>query len=142
MAAATACRVFSTDAEGKNVIIKPEHVQFAVDYLNKIYSKESFDYKGFSTVQKKNEKEAERNAAMLEDMCAMFSGLDNVFYNNMVGGYVPAAATLTLGIDQDAARQCVNMLLNAKLITFAGNSGYNVSNAMAAWLRKHIRDQA
>jgi hypothetical protein len=47
MAVAIACRVFSTE-DGENVVVDVEHVKFAYDFLEAIYSKNSFDYSGYS----------------------------------------------------------------------------------------------
>ena len=44
MAIAAACCVFSTDETYENVIVKPEHVDFVVDFMNEIYCAKSFGY--------------------------------------------------------------------------------------------------
>lgn len=41
--AAAAC-VFSSDETGQKIIVKPEHVDFVVDFMNEIYSTKSFGY--------------------------------------------------------------------------------------------------
>lgn len=43
LAVAAACRQFSTD-NGERVIVKPEHVQYAAQFLEQVYSKPSLDY--------------------------------------------------------------------------------------------------
>jgi hypothetical protein len=47
LAVAAACRTFSTD-DGKRVIVKPAHAEFAADFLDAVYEKPSLDYAGFS----------------------------------------------------------------------------------------------
>jgi hypothetical protein len=44
LAVATAACVASTDETFENVIVKPEHVDFVVDFMNEIYSTKSFGY--------------------------------------------------------------------------------------------------
>ena len=44
MSIAVACRLFSTDEMGEKVIVKKEHVDFILDYLENIYNKSSFSY--------------------------------------------------------------------------------------------------
>lgn len=44
IAVAAACCVYSSDETGEKVIVKPEHVQFVVDFMNKIYCAKSFGY--------------------------------------------------------------------------------------------------
>ena len=51
MAAATACRLFSCDETGNEVIVKQEHVTFVYDFLNKIYDKPNMGYDLFSRAQ-------------------------------------------------------------------------------------------
>ena len=41
--AAAAC-VFSSDETGEKVIVKPEHVEFVVDFMNELYCSKSFGY--------------------------------------------------------------------------------------------------
>lgn len=44
LSVAAACCVFSSDESGQKVIVKPEHVDFVVDFMNEIYSTKSFGY--------------------------------------------------------------------------------------------------
>jgi hypothetical protein len=47
LAVAVACRMFSTE-DGENVIVKPEHVEFVVSFLNSIYDSTYFGYQDYS----------------------------------------------------------------------------------------------
>ena len=44
LAVAAACCVFSSDETGQKVIVKPEHVDFVVDFMNELYCAKSFGY--------------------------------------------------------------------------------------------------
>jgi hypothetical protein len=44
LAIAAACCVFSSDETGTDVIVKPEHVDFVVDFMNELYKAKSFGY--------------------------------------------------------------------------------------------------
>ena len=44
LAVAAACCVFSSDETGQKVIVKPEHVDFVVDFMNELYCTKSFGY--------------------------------------------------------------------------------------------------
>lgn len=44
LSVAAACCVFSSDDTGQKVIVKPEHVQFVVDFMNELYCAKSFGY--------------------------------------------------------------------------------------------------
>jgi hypothetical protein len=61
LSVAVAVRVFSTDDTGEKVIVKVEHVQFAVDFINTIYKKPSLNYRGFSVGEYLDKKSAESN---------------------------------------------------------------------------------
>jgi hypothetical protein len=49
VAAATAARCFSCDETGEKLIVKSQHVQFACDFINQVYSKESMGYDVYSS---------------------------------------------------------------------------------------------
>jgi hypothetical protein len=61
LSVATAARVFSTDETGEKIIVKPEHVQFAVDFINGIYRKPSLNYRGFSAGEYLDKQAASKN---------------------------------------------------------------------------------
>lgn len=44
LSVAAACCVFSSDETGQKVIVKPEHVDFVVDFMNQLYCTKSFGY--------------------------------------------------------------------------------------------------
>jgi hypothetical protein len=48
LAAAVAARLFSTDETGEKVMVRPEHVDTALRFLDCIYGMESFGYKAYS----------------------------------------------------------------------------------------------
>lgn len=52
LAVATACRMFSTN-NGIDVIVKPCHVQFVVNYLNRVYNTPNFNYGDWSLLKQK-----------------------------------------------------------------------------------------
>lgn len=66
VAAAVAARLFSTD-DGERLVILPEHVVFAIEYLNQLYAKTSLRYLDFSLENKEQEPtEAEMLEALAE----------------------------------------------------------------------------
>ncbi len=52
LAIAAACCVFSTDETYENVVVKPEHVDFVVDFMDEIYCSKSFGYDKLSEQEK------------------------------------------------------------------------------------------
>lgn len=49
LAISTAACVFSSDESGENIVVKVEHVDFVVDFLNSIYDTRAMGYDRFST---------------------------------------------------------------------------------------------
>lgn len=58
IAVAVACRVYSTD-DGYNVVVEPEHVQYAHDFLQQVYRKQSLGYWNMSKQIRRQEQLAE-----------------------------------------------------------------------------------
>lgn len=61
VAVAIAARLFSTDESGEKVLVKSEHVDTAVDVLNRLYGMKSFGYLEHSTKEIRARRESERN---------------------------------------------------------------------------------
>lgn len=57
LAVAIACRMYSTE-DGVRVIVKPEHVQFAYDFLNQVFKKPSLGYWDLSQQIREQERAA------------------------------------------------------------------------------------
>lgn len=55
VAVAIAARLFSTDIKGEKVIVRKEHAQFAYEFLNQCFCKNSLAYDLFSASRKKRE---------------------------------------------------------------------------------------
>lgn len=62
---AVACCVYSTDKTGELVVVKPEHVMFVVDFMNKVYCSKSFGYDKLSEQDKLTSDTSDGNIAKL-----------------------------------------------------------------------------
>jgi hypothetical protein len=62
LAVAFAARTFSTDPTGELILVEPEHVESAVEFLDWIYGHEAMGYLRHSTRTKANQAEAAKNA--------------------------------------------------------------------------------
>jgi hypothetical protein len=62
---AAACCVYSCDETGEKVIVKPEHVQFVVDFMNRIYCAKSFGYDKLSEQDRITSDTSDDNIAKL-----------------------------------------------------------------------------
>ena len=65
LAIAAACCVVSTDETFENVIVKPEHVDFVVDFMNEVYCAKSFGYDRLSEQEHETSDTSESNIAKL-----------------------------------------------------------------------------
>lgn len=65
LAIAAACCVVSTDESFENVIVKPEHVDFVVDFMNEVYRTKSFGYDRLSEQEQENSDTSDTNIAKL-----------------------------------------------------------------------------
>jgi hypothetical protein len=61
IAVAIACRTFSTDETGEKVVVGQEHVDAAVEMINRLYGMESFGYQRHSTKVIREREEARKN---------------------------------------------------------------------------------
>lgn len=68
LAIATAACVVSTDETFENIIVKPEHVDFVVDFMNEIYCTKSFGYDKLSEQEHETSDTSESNIAKLRQV--------------------------------------------------------------------------
>lgn len=80
LAVAAACCVVSTDETFTKVIVKPEHVYFVVDFMNKLYSTKSFGYDKLSIQEKNSSDQSEDSLIRLR---RLFLALPIVDLNDM-----------------------------------------------------------
>ena len=66
LAVAAACCVFSSD-DGQHVIVKPEHVEFVVDFMNRIYATKSFGYDKLSEQEKASSDQSDDSLQQLRE---------------------------------------------------------------------------
>jgi len=66
LAISCACCMFSTE-DGENVIVKPEHVDFVVSFMNEIYCTKSFGYDKMSEMESTNSDMSNDNIKVLRE---------------------------------------------------------------------------
>lgn len=54
LAVSAAAMFFSTDASGETIVVRPEHVDFAYQYLERLYNKPSLAYKHYAEACRRN----------------------------------------------------------------------------------------
>ena len=131
IAAAVAGRTFSTE-DGENLIVKPVHVEFAVKFINYVYSKQSFDYRGFSQAKISAEQKAlEHTEEVLEYVAAFPEVTDLIRHNDII-----QAADLEeqLAIDRPVVKDHLAFFSRTRMIA-RGTGGYRKTPVFIQLLR-------
>lgn len=134
LAVATACRVFSTDATGERVIVKPMHVQFAFDYLNMLYAKPSLNYLGFSAGEYLDAQAAIKNRSTVlafldgsPELATVCSRQEFIWTRTLEE---------QLNMDRTAAAELIAQLSKWRMITDTGSRGYKKTAGFINLLRE------
>ena len=110
LSVAAACCVFSSDEKGEKVIVKPEHVDFVVDFMNELYCSKSFGYDKLSENDKVTSDTSEDNIARLRRAFLMLPLTDfNEFVKILY--QLPYFSRATLEDYSGLARDDLRMLL-------------------------------
>lgn len=116
--AAAAC-VFSSDEKGEKVIVKPEHVDFVVDFMNEIYCTKSFGYDKLSDQDRLITDTSDDNISKLRQGFLMLPLVD---FNEMakVLYQLPYFSRATLedysGLGKDDLRMLLKYMTNNHLV--------------------------
>ena len=133
LAVAAACRVYSTDETGEQVIVKPEHVKYSVDYLNEIYSKESLDYAALSKQEREAEKIAQSKYDVIMKFISDYPAVAEVFTQQVL--VRSADIEEQLAIDRIDARNYIQILASSRMIERT-TYGYKKTPAFISILRQ------
>lgn len=134
LAVSAACRFFSCDDSGEKVIVKPEHVEFVYDYLERIYASDSFHYDEYSERQLSLQKL--RDQIPLDDIVEdiyiipfMQAELFNVTdFEDIIG-------------DRKIAKSLISNLIKESALIRVGASAYKKTPAFIQYLRDRIEDK-
>ena len=124
LAIAAAICVYSTD-DGTNVIVKPEHVQFVVNYLNNIYCSRSLGYDRFSADEFENSDTTDGAMYRLRVGFASIPFVQREPHEVIKALYqLPYFSRDTLedatGLDRDELKNLMQFLLSSSIIEKAG----------------------
>jgi len=140
IAVAAAARVFSTDEKGEKVIVKKCHVDYVVDFLERIYSKPSLDYKGYSRREVEDREYAERNKDTVLKYLSGFPAVADLFDRQE---YVwPKHLEEQLGLPREAVQEHIAFFTSNRMIYDANNRGYRKTPAFIQLLREWKYQQA
>lgn len=134
MAVAVACRVFSTDETGQKVIVQAQHVQFAYDYLNQLYSKPSLNYRGYSAGEYLDAQAAIKNRQHVLAFLEASPGVSEICARQ---DFIwTRTLEEQLNIDRTAAAELISQLAKWRMITDTGSRGYKKTAGFISILRE------
>lgn len=119
LAVAAACCVFSTDETGQKVIVKPEHVDFVVDFMNELYCTKSF---GYDRLSEQDMVTSDTSANNISKLRALFLTLPLVDANEMakILYQLPYFSRATLedytGLSKDDLKMLLKYMTNNHLV--------------------------
>ena len=118
LAIAVAGYTVSTDASYENIIIKKEHVDYAIDFFTRIYDNETFRLKEYVENERRYETVDEDGIRALEQMYLTFPAL----LVQLEGSSSSTRAELmaATGLAQDQFAQQLNVLVQQSFIRFQG----------------------
>ena len=134
LAVAVACRVFSTDETGELVVVKKEHATFAYQFIERIYSKASFDYKNYSRRELRDQRVANSSREEVFKYLETFPDIAEMFDRQE---YVwPKHFEEQLGCSREAVQEHIAFFTRNRMIKDASNRGYRKTPAFIALLRE------
>lgn len=119
LAVAAAACVVSTDDEYKNVIVKPEHVQFVTDFMHEIYDAKSF---GYDRLSDQDASTSDTSITNINKLRALFLALPMVDANEMAAilYQLPYFSRATLedytGLAKDDLKMLLKFMTNQHLV--------------------------
>lgn len=132
IAVAVACRVFSTD-NGERVVVKPEHVKCACEYLEEVYAKPSLGYHDMSFRIREQERIAERASSEVLEFLRQNEDLARIL---LLNGTIGAKDIEDLcDLDSATVRRYLKFLSKSGMISKA-SKGYVKQPAFIKLLRE------
>ena len=119
LAVAAACCVFSTDETGQKVIVKPEHVDFVVEFMDELYCTKSF---GYDRLSEQDMVTSDTSANNISKLRALFLTLPLVDANEMakILYQLPYFSRATLedytGLSKDDLKMLLKYMTNNHLV--------------------------
>lgn len=136
LAVATAARMHSTDPTGEQVVVKPEHVAFVVDYLDRIYNTKAMAYGEYSEQQRKGEVlEDDAASAVKQEFAATANGDRAIQFFRAARIFKRSELVDVVGWDDAQARSMLRVLAAHGLIGTT-REGFKKNPAFITLLRE------
>lgn len=138
LSVAAAARLASTDESYENIVVKPEHVQFIVDFLQDVYDSPALQYDALSQNALNKEKMDEPRIKLLRKKMLQLPLID---FNAAVDGALmtawlsPRELQIQINADALSTNQYLHFLLSNYLIENLNRGGYKRTMAGEIFLR-------
>lgn len=135
LAVAAACLFFSSDEAGEQVIVKPEHVEFAASFLERLYRKRSLAFDEFAAIQMKRNEVT--NVAEVEAIISRRAGAAQELMNQE--HIIQRDLQEILGYDdRDELRAAISKLRESGFLDRQGTSYYYKTPGANRFLRARL----
>lgn len=138
LAVSAAARVFSCSPDGNRILVRPEHVEFVVEYLDEIFKKPSMAFDIHSAA-----KLADREIADEQEVQARLEQLPDDFRRSLgeCASFVAVDLCDFAGVSRDGAAELCSFLVRKRCIR-KGKFGYYKLPAFIQFLRNFKRGAA
>ncbi len=119
---ACACAILRGDIENFKVIVTPQSIQDAEEFLRSTLSKDSFDYTGYIKESKRAQQEKVLNIAFIKTQLSLYPSLRVLLASNQFRGL---QIREVLGIDQYEASKILSELLRRGLVKLTSSGAYS-----------------
>lgn len=137
MAVALACRLFSTDETGEQVIVTKEHVDYIVSWLEQQYDKPSMSYDTWSA----SAWDSERFPGGIEEYIAdIITDMPNagdivLFFSKQNRPFRQTEFEAATGLDRDSVKELIKILIRHSALQVDGN-GYRTQPNLNTLIKK------
>lgn len=116
LAISVAAYIMSTDATKTKVVVKKEHVDYAVDFYKKIYDNDTFKLKEYVEHERRYSEIDEAGIAKLQDLYNKFTNL--ILHLEQSAATTKNTLSAATGLSNDDLNKALNILSKCLFITF------------------------
>lgn len=135
LAVSAAAMFFSTDQTGRKVLVRPEHVEFVYEFLERLYASRSLSYREYATQQTRryelhNEADVREIVTRTPDAAQQLMEQEQFTQRDL--------QEILSYDERDALRAAMSKLRQAGFLRRQGSSYYLKTPAAIIWLRRYL----
>jgi len=141
LGAACAARLFSTDDSGENLIVKKEHIEYIVSFLQHIYNKKSLGYDIYSEAQWQKTRVSEEKRKEIIEKFKTFSNWSEIRDVLLENNYFRKTEFIEqTGLSQEDSKEFMKWATKNKLIK-STSAGYMKTPIFTEILKSILYDE-